>query len=217
MKRVGHGGASAVARANTLESFDAALAIGVDMIEFDVRSCTRGALMLAHTRFDLRRPGCPSLNAALRHVSSPRFDGVALNLDLKTPGCEAAVVDAIDRFGLQERVLVSSQVPSILDGVRALDGRVATGISVGGCVSRWVRRWGDWRHAVLEAIAGGRFRSLMAQYGLIDPTLVHAVKERGAEIYAWTVNDRDSIVRLSGLGVDGIVTGDPRLFRPGTT
>ncbi|HEX4720062.1 MAG TPA: glycerophosphodiester phosphodiesterase [Thermoleophilaceae bacterium] len=212
MKRVGHGGASALVRANTLESFDAALAIGVDMIEFDVRGNGRGELVLAHTRLDLRRPGCPRLDDALLHLSAPQFDEVALNLDLKTPRCEAAVVDSIERFGLHDRVLVSSQVPSLLDRVRELDARVMTGISVGGRASRWCRRWGDWREAVLEAIAAGRFSSLMAQHGLIDPHLIQAVKDRGAEIYAWTVNDHRAITRLAALGVDGVVTSDPRLF-----
>ncbi len=36
-QRIGHGGASALAPANTLASFDAALELGVDMVEFDVR------------------------------------------------------------------------------------------------------------------------------------------------------------------------------------
>ena len=78
--------------------------------------------------------------------------------------------------------------------------------------ARTCQRWGDWRDAVLEAIATGRFRSLMAQHELIDTQLVQAVKERGAEIYAWTVNDHRSIRRLVQLGVDGVITIDPRLF-----
>ena len=35
--RVGHGGASALAPGNTLASFDAAVEVGIDMVEFDVR------------------------------------------------------------------------------------------------------------------------------------------------------------------------------------
>src|SRR5579875_1788708 len=42
-QRIGHGGASALAPANTLASFDAALELGVDMIEFDVRDLGRRA------------------------------------------------------------------------------------------------------------------------------------------------------------------------------
>jgi len=47
-ERIGHGGASRLERANTLASFDAALALGVDVIEFDVRAW-HGQLVLAHT------------------------------------------------------------------------------------------------------------------------------------------------------------------------
>ena len=212
MKRVGHGGASSLFRANTFASFDAAAEIGVDMIEFDVRGTPGGELVLAHTRFDLHRADCPTLDDALRHLSGPRFAGIGLNLDLKTAGCEAGVVDALAHAGLREHVVVSSQVPSILDRVHANDPRVDTGISIGGRLSRACQRWGDWRSLVLDAIANGRFRALMAQHKLIDGSLVEAMKERGAEIYAWTVNDHRLIARMRDLGVDGVVTNDPRLF-----
>jgi glycerophosphoryl diester phosphodiesterase len=36
-RRIGHGGASALAPANTLASFEAAAAAGIDIAEFDVR------------------------------------------------------------------------------------------------------------------------------------------------------------------------------------
>src|SRR5437660_6061748 len=80
-QRIGHGGASALAPANTLASFDAALEVGIDMIEFDVRA-RRGELVLAHTVFDARLPGRVRLEQALRHFSSRRYDGVELNVDL---------------------------------------------------------------------------------------------------------------------------------------
>jgi hypothetical protein len=47
LKRVGHKGADTVAPGNTLESFEAALAAGVDMIEFDVLRERSGRLVLA--------------------------------------------------------------------------------------------------------------------------------------------------------------------------
>src|SRR5437763_8400718 len=71
-KRIGHGGASALAPANTLASFDAALEVGVDMVEFDVRAW-RGELVLAHTILDARRGGSLRLRDALAHLASRRF------------------------------------------------------------------------------------------------------------------------------------------------
>jgi glycerophosphoryl diester phosphodiesterase len=213
VKRIGHGGASAVVRGNTLASFDAALEIGVDMIEFDVRrhGCE---LLLAHTRWDARLGRCPSLDSTLAHLTQPRLRELELNLDIKSMGCEAAVVDALRRFGVVERSLVSSQLPAVVDRVRELDPAVRTGISIGGRISRGRQRWGDWRDAVLEAVRRRRFHAVMAYHVLIDAPLVAAIADAGGEIHAWTVDDRRAIDRLCGLGVDGIVTNDPRLFTP---
>ena len=91
-ERIGHGGASAVVRGNTLASFDAALEIGVDMVEFDVRSW-RGELVLAHTLLHARRSGVVRLHDALAHLTAPRFSDLGLNVDLKHVGVEAAVID----------------------------------------------------------------------------------------------------------------------------
>lgn len=209
--RIGHGGASAVVRGNTLESFDAALEIGVDMIEFDVRT-HRGRLLVAHTKLHGVLPGCPSLDRALDHLSSRRFSEVALNLDLKDAACVDSTLEALDRYGLKERALLSSQCVAVVDRVRELDASVPTAISVGGRVSRAVQRWGGWRWRVLDALHRRRFDALMAYHRLIDRGLVDAAEERGAGVYAWTVDDPARIESLTDLGVRGITTNDPRLF-----
>jgi glycerophosphoryl diester phosphodiesterase len=211
INRVGHGGASCIVRPNTLASFDAALDIGVDMLEFDVRAW-RGRLILAHTIFHAQRSGCVSLERALAHLAARRFADVELNLDVKHVGCEAAVLDALDRRGLKTRSLVSSQVPAVVAALRSRDRRVLTGISVGGRLARSSRRWTDWRVQVLDTVARGGCDALMAYHRLVDAALVEDVQARGGEVFAWTANSRPTIARLRALEVDGIVTGDPRLF-----
>ena len=210
-QRIGHGGASALAPANTLASFEAALAVGVDLVEFDVRA-HRGELVLAHTIFDARQRACLRLADALRHLSSRSFADVGVNLDVKHVGCEAALLDGLRRARLLDRALVSSQVAEVLDRVRALEPRVLTGISVGGRVARLSRRWQDWRAQVLGGLASGRWDALMAQHRLVDRVLLDDVASRGGRLYAWTVNERPVIESLRVLGVHGIATADPRLF-----
>ena len=58
-RRVGHKGADMIAPGNTFESFDAALAAGVDMIEFDVlpeRASTAPEGCCWHTTTTTPRP-----------------------------------------------------------------------------------------------------------------------------------------------------------------
>lgn len=210
-QRIGHGGASALVRANTLASFDAALEIGVDMVEFDLRG-RRGELVLAHTLVHARAHPVVRLQEALAHLAGGRFDGVGLNVDVKHGGMESALLSGLRGVGLLERTLISSQVPAVLDRVRALEPRARTGISIGGRAARISRRWHDWRAQVLAGFAVRRWDALMAQHGLIDAELVADVACRDGLLYAWTVNERGAIDRLRALGVHGITTADPRLF-----
>jgi glycerophosphoryl diester phosphodiesterase len=42
--------------------------------------------------------------------------------------------------------------------------------------------------------------------------LVRRVKRASGQLYVWTVDDAAQIARLEALGVDGVITNDPRLF-----
>ena len=70
--RVGHRGAPALAPDNTIAGFDAALAVGVDMIEFDILPARGGSgeLYVAHDHRALDPARSPTLAAALEHFAS---------------------------------------------------------------------------------------------------------------------------------------------------
>ena len=54
----------------------------------------------------------------------------------------------------------------------------------------------------------------MAHCLLVGAGLVKAVHAAGGELYVWTVDDAARIARFEALGVDGVITNDPRLFGP---
>ncbi len=65
---------------------------------------------------------------------------------------------------------------------------------------------------MLAGLITKRWQLVMAQHRLVDAELLEQVADRDGRLYAWTVNQRPAIERLGALGVDGIVTADPRLF-----
>lgn len=210
MKCIGHGGASDLAPANTLRSFELAAQLGADVIEFDVR-LARGRLLLAHSQLQARRR-CLDLEEGLRLLAEPRFEHLELVADLKTPGTEAPVVDGLRRHGLLDRALITSQCPPILRRVHEHDPAARTGISVAGWGSRRLQRWRQWREEVVAAIRGGQYTALMAYHRLIDDELVERVSGAGGELYAWTVRGHGDARALATLGVDGVVVADPRVM-----
>jgi glycerophosphoryl diester phosphodiesterase len=52
----------------------------------------------------------------------------------------------------------------------------------------------------------------MAHWRLVTPRLVRSVQGAGGQLYVWTVDDPKRIRALEALGVDGVITNDPRLF-----
>ncbi len=227
--RVGHKGADGIVAGNTAASFDAALAAGVEMIEFDVLSANvdgTGDLFVAHDYDRLATGLAPRLDAALSHLRSAPFADVLLDVDLKLPGYELRTLAALRAAGLLDRSLVSSMYRKSLALIRAADPSVRLGWSVPR-----VRRdyTADPRTRALavgigigyraalpqlaaRAIRSGRCDALMAHWRLVSPALVAAIAAAGGELYVWTVDDAPEIGRLTRLGVTGVITNDPRLF-----
>jgi glycerophosphoryl diester phosphodiesterase len=244
LRRVGHKGADLIAPGNTRASFDAALAAGVDMIEFDVlpqppsdwrtvsvrqaerRAYPDGRLLLAHDWGDAAKRSPHTLEEGLEHLCSEPFDEVELDVDLKLPGYEERVLDALRGYGLLDRALICSQYRQSL----ALIRRAEPGVRLGWSVPKLRRD--PFRSPLLlpgvfaalqaarvvlpgraaRAIRTRQCDALMAHWRLITPALVSSVRRAGGELYAWTVDELPRIRELEALGVDGVITNDPRLF-----
>jgi glycerophosphoryl diester phosphodiesterase len=244
---VGHKGADLIAPGNTYASFDAALAAGVDMIEFDVlpsqpddsRAARKGEagrrarrtredrrLLLAHDYEDAAGRDPPTLEEGLEHLASEAFAGVEIDVDLKLPGYELRVLDALRTSGMLHRALISSQYRSSLAVLRAAEPTVRLGWSVPKirrdpfrsrtttvaalAMAQAVRLILPDRAA--RAIRGRQCDAVMAHWRLVTPRLTRAIRDAGGELYVWTVDELPRLRALEALGVTGVITNDPRLF-----
>ena len=214
-----------MAPGNTVESFEAALRHGVDMIEFDVLRTRDGRLVLAHDWEDADGRDCLSLDEGLDHFAGEAYSGVELDVDMKLPGYEREVAAGLGARGLLERSLVSSMYTESLDRL----GEISPGLRRGWSVPRVRRNYlrsplavpaylivRVWR-ARLPGQAAARIRAggceaVMAHQVLMSGRLVEAVHGAGGQVYVWTVDDARRIRALEELGVDGVITNDPRLF-----
>jgi glycerophosphoryl diester phosphodiesterase len=225
--RVGHKGADHVAPGNTIESFEAALEHGVDMIEFDVLRTRDGRLVLAHDHKDAESRECVTLEEGLDHFAGEAYAGVELDVDMKLPGYEREVAEGLARRGLVERSLVSTMYEESLDTL----GEIAPVLRRGWSVPRVRRNYlrsplyvrlpvyaiARLMRARLPGQAAHRIRArgceaIMCHQILMSPRLVRAVHGAGGQVYVWTVDDAPRIRSLEKLGVDGVITNDPRLF-----
>ena len=230
MRRIGHKGADHIAPGNTPESFDAALAHGVDMIEFDVLpedvDDRDGSPLRLAPDYGHDVAHAPTLEEGLAHLAGDAFGSVELDVDLKLPGYEARVVEALRAHGLVERTLVSTQYMRSLVVLRELEPALRLGWSVPRVKRDYTRNllYAAPAYALLlyarrrlpkvaaGHIAEGRCDAVMCHFKLVTPALLEAISGAGGELYVWTVDDARRIRRLEELGVTGVITNDPRLF-----
>jgi len=238
LTRIGHKGADALVPGNTVASFERAVEVGVDLIEFDVLwlqdghpklpATRRSPLVVAHDWHSAAANPPPTLDQVLSAFTRPPLDTVAINLDIKLPGREGEIVEALVSHGLLDRARISTMETVTLRALKQLE----PALHLGWTVPRATRDWTTmpWLKPVLMAgVAAARRRipetvrkgipdlgveSVWAFYGVVSPELVEVTGDAGVDLNVWTVDDPRRIARLTAMGVTGICSNDPRLLQP---
>jgi glycerophosphoryl diester phosphodiesterase len=219
--RIGHRGAAALAPENNLAAVEAAVEHGVDAVELDVVRGPDGKLVLAHG--PSVPPGAPSLDEALELAARL---GVGVQMDVKQPGLEEGVVDALRRSGLLDRSFVSSFSFRTLRAFTALEPRLPRSLTypedrLGVTASRALGHAVRPGLAALRALLPVRLPRFMRAAGssavtlnwaVVTPRAIEVCHRAGVAVYVWTVNEPGLAKTLVESGVDGIITDDPRLF-----
>jgi len=234
VRLVGHKGADLIAPGNTLESFRAAVAAGVDTIELDViwlrdghlPPAQRAPLMVAHDwEAQASRPPLP-LTEALDAFLEPPLDRVEIDLDVKLPGREEEFVEALRERDLIGRAMISTMEMHTLKRVLELEPKLRRGWTFPKTTRDWTRR--RWAQPALKvALRGMRLQlpglaaeklphlgvfAMWVYHPLVSPKLAGICKRCDVELIAWTVDDEPRMRKLVEIGVDGLVSNDPRLF-----
>jgi glycerophosphoryl diester phosphodiesterase len=227
-RRVGHKGADAIVRGNSIESFEAAVEAGVDMIEFDVLRTREGQLIVAHDYHDAAGREVLTLTEALDAFRHAPLDKVEIDCDLKLVGREAELAGSLAGHGLTERATVSTMEIESLVKLRQLEPELSLGWTIPKTRHDWSQH-SFARPALGAGLALLRRRlpkmireeapaldidAIMAYHPIISPDAVTAAEDQGLELYAWTVDDPKRVAELAEMGVHAIISNDPRILNP---
>ena len=229
---LGHRGARGVRSLteNTFSAFDHAVQAGCDGFEFDVRlSGDRRAVILHDSRchglgvassafsqlLQTTRPRSNSKNAALREghqlvcledVLSRYGSRAFLDIELKVPGLETIVLDALRQSSRPRGYVISSFLPDVLWEVKARSSRIT------GMICDRKTQLARWSKLPAEY--------LILEQKLLNRLLVDELHAAKRKVFVWTVNTPARMRRFADWGVDGIISDDPELLvqtlRPGS-
>jgi len=131
----------------------------------------------------------------LRHYRRRTF----LDIELKVKGLESKVLEALRERPIDGEYVVSSFLPDVVMELRARSATVPTGI-ICGKAGQLIR----WRELPVQYV--------IVHHSLLTRRLISLIHDAGRKVFAWTVNDAKSMVRLANWGVDGIISDETKLL-----
>ncbi len=206
-----HRGGSEVAAEGTLEAYLAAIELGADLVEVDIRRVD-GVFLCAHDAGGSGPLAADVLGAAAAA-------GVGGHIDVKESGYEAELVAFVEGFGLPVAYYTTGDEAAV-DALAAAGGiallTIGRGLAGVGPVEVVRRLRGDfWPYARLSGRAGAA-----VQFRFVNPLLRSWMRRRGMALLVYTVDGSGSLWwLLRRRGVTAVVTDRPRRalqLRPST-
>jgi glycerophosphoryl diester phosphodiesterase len=232
---VGHRGAQGLAPENTLPAFEAAAALNIDGVEFDVQRTKDGHLIVFHDEdvarttdgqglvADLTLDEIQALDAgstfgeAYRGVRVPTlralFDyltttDLLLFIELKDPWRYPDMEAQVIELIRAYDLVQRSQIRSFYHAALHTVYQLAPEIALS-------ELWWNRLPTNEEVI----YNTINAYYPLYGASNIEEIHRRGQKATAWTVDDLDEARRLMAAGIDGLTTNYPdrllALFEPG--
>jgi glycerophosphoryl diester phosphodiesterase len=238
--RIAHRGAAALEPENTLRAIEAALRIGVEMVEIDVRPCADGTLMVVHDD-DLSRVAgvkervSASTSAHLRTIDVGKGEHIPtleetlallrgralVNIDQKVDNLAPQLLRVIDNVSRRDEIMLSGGTRRTFLQMRELAPEVSISCSLDADWDRTPRRWlARWTTTGARGEAGwiiGQARAVQADsltldWRLASPRVTAYCQKAGFRVLTWTVDDLPTMRRLRAAGVDGITSNRPDLL-----
>lgn len=151
------------------------------------------------------RERIPTLQEVLDRYANDVFFCIELKDPALYPGVEEELVRLVRRFGLvrngMSRAIVQSSSPAALLTVQELEPSIPLLQLFHHARSCTTFEQLDWVACYARGIG--------PPSAYIDRPLLDAAHARGLDVYAYTVNRRDEMIRLIDLGVDGLFTDAP--------
>jgi glycerophosphoryl diester phosphodiesterase len=220
---IGHMGASGYEPENTFRSFKKALELGADGIELDVRMSKDGVLVVIHdptvdrvtknrhhgyvkdmTFEELKKldvgkgERIPALYEVFEFFKD--YKHIKIDIDLKESGLEDKVVDLIRQYNMENQIIVASFFPDSIYKIKRNNDDILTAFLCKSATKE---------NVYLAKVCKADY--IHPYYENVDAEFVKYTKEKGLQIYTWTVNDEKKISDFVKI-VDGIITDYPDLY-----
>lgn len=219
---IAHRGASAEARENTLDAFERAIAIGADMVEFDVRRTRDGELIAMHdasiggipvrdlTRAEIATRSAGALPPLVAEIVELTAGRAGLDVELKEDGYVEHVLRVVASSAEPGPLVVTSFLDQVVAQVKRVTPATSAGLLLG--VERPARRLRTRRSELYPVERARRCQAdfLAPHFALARLGVIGRAAHAHFPVFVWTVND-DAMLRqmLADERVAAVITDVP--------
>lgn len=185
---------------NSLESIEAAVRNGADVVEFDLNFTSDGEPVLAH---DAPKGDEVTLDEAFEMVS--RYEGLQVNIDIKSTQALDKVKPLAVKHGVADRIFYTGVAEEFLEAVKADCDGVPYYLNVD------VKDNTDEEYifSLVEKVKNSGAVGINFKKNNASKKLVDAFHENGLLVSVWTADSTRDIYRLLVMSPDNITTRRP--------
>jgi len=214
MLLIAHRGHHAALPQNTLEAFEAAVSIGANGIETDVRVSRDGLPVLIHDRISRTgEPVAELTRAEIEEISGYQvptlgealesFPGILWNIEIKTPAALPATIETIKTHQAGHRILVTSFHHDVVAACAS-----ALEVNCGFLLAHRPRTL-EFPMADLNGNGNPRINHIVWDYETLDSLLLNQAAENGFRNWVYGALTRAEHDDCRALGIDGVITDYP--------
>jgi glycerophosphoryl diester phosphodiesterase len=223
-----HRGAAATAPENTLAAFRRAVEMRTDYVELDVQESLDGVVVVVHDS-DLMKVGGSPLKIwdgtaeQLRAVDvGSYFDPQFRDERVPTLAEALAACKGVSRVDIELKDYghgqrLEERVVELVEAAGMANDIVTMSLSR-DMVAKMKRLRPEWTSGLLTAKAVGDLSGVPADFLAVEKAMatrrfIRVAHRAGKTVYVWTVDDPARMIRMIGLGVDGLITNRPDAAR----
>ncbi len=219
---IAHRGASYLSDfENTLESFELAIQLGSDMVEFDVRETSDHVLVVFHDKtfgdspISWQEYDKIEKEAYEKGFHVPTFEEVLdlckgrikMDIEVKEEGFEKKLVDILRKKCNYSDYSVKSFKDKVVFKVKSLDPHIRTGLLIGESRISLKKRINEI--FPIRRLKKCRVDFVSPYYMLANAFFIKSMHKAGYQVYVWTVNDISLMKKCIRNNADAIISDKP--------
>jgi glycerophosphoryl diester phosphodiesterase len=224
---IAHRGASKLAPPNTLKSFQKAIELKADYIEFDVHQSKDGEIVIIHDAYvtnirgkkrfirEMNLKEIKTINLGeqeriptLKELIKLARGKIGLQCEVKAPNFSKQLIELLIRGNVINNSIVSSFMFNELIELQKISSNLKLALLI-------PPEFGSPRRLLkyCQKAINANFYAVHPHYESINKAIVKLIHDHKKLVNVWTVNEESDIIKMLDLGVDGIISDDIQLVK----